>query len=95
MIPYIVINEIEPVVSHDSFGNFKRHEYHFPNGYGASVICNSLSYGLELAVLKNLDEKWQLCYTSPITNDVVGYIDGTEELTELLEKIYNLQGGVK
>ena len=95
MIPYIVINGIEPAVFHDSFGSLKRHEYHFPNGYGASVIYNSFSYGLELAVLKNLDEKWQLCYTSPITNDVVGYIDGKEELTELLTKIYNLQGGVK
>lgn len=64
-----------------------------PYGYGASVICNSYSYGLELAVLKNLDEEWQLCYTSPITDDVVGYIRGEEELTELLTNIYNLPGG--
>jgi len=92
MIPYLVINGIEPTVSHDSFGDFKRHEYRFPNGYGASVIHNPYSYGLELAVINNLDGEWGLCYTSPITDDVVRYIGGEDELKELLTEIYNLPG---
>ncbi|OBY96731.1 hypothetical protein [Streptococcus dysgalactiae] len=91
MIPCVVINGIEPTVSHDSFGDFKRHEYHFPNGYGASVIHNPYSYGLELAVINDLDGKWELCYTSPI-DDVCGYIGGEDELKELLIEIYNLPG---
>ncbi|ONK25752.1 hypothetical protein BVE86_09465 [Streptococcus azizii] len=91
-MPYLIFNGIEPIISNDSFGNFKRHEYHFPNGYGASVICNKYSYGLELAVIEYLDKEWQLCYTSPITSGVVGHIAGLKELNDLLTQIYNLPG---
>lgn len=89
-IPNIIINRIKPTVSYDSFVFYERHEYHFPNGYGASVICNPFSYGLELSVLKFSDKQWRLCYTSPITDDVVGHIGGEDELKILLTAIYNL-----
>ena len=51
-------------------------EYKFDNGYGASVVCNSGSYGVqdglfEVAILKGDD----ICYDSPISNDVVGWLD--------------------
>nr|DAM98259.1 MAG TPA: hypothetical protein [Caudoviricetes sp.] len=76
-----------------SFGTFPRHEYHFKNGYGASVIHNPYSYGLELAVLKhnNETEEWNLTYDTKITDDVVGYISGKEELEKLLNKISQLE----
>jgi hypothetical protein len=50
--------------------------YKFDNGYGASVVCNFGTYGakdglFEVAVLKN-DE---ICYDTPITSDVVGWLD--------------------
>jgi hypothetical protein len=47
----------------------------FPNGYGASVVTGAIFYTspdcpYELAVFKGGD----LCYTTPITNDVIGYL---------------------
>lgn len=69
--------------------NYQR-VYKFNNGYGASVVCNTMSYGhsdglFEVAVLKG--EK--LCYDTDICNDVVGYCDFAE-VAELLERIKNL-----
>jgi hypothetical protein len=50
-------------------------KYSFSNGYGASVVRNEMSYGnksglFELAVLK--DDK--LCYDTPITGNVIGWL---------------------
>jgi hypothetical protein len=59
--------------------------YNFKNGYGASVISNEYSYGLELAVLKNND----LCYTTHLTDDVIGHLK-THEVIEILEEIKQL-----
>lgn len=65
--------------------------YSFPNGYGASVIKGPYSYGgpdgkWELAVLKN-DE---LCYDTPITDDVVGRLNDPE-VDRLLRQISQLE----
>ena len=59
----------------------------FENGFGVSVITGFGSYSnedspYELAVL------WedQLCYSTPITNDVMGYLT-SEEVTEIMKQI--------
>jgi len=49
--------------------------YEFENGYGASVVSHDVSYGgdrglYEIAVL---DSKGDLCYSTPITDDVIGF----------------------
>jgi hypothetical protein len=65
--------------------------YRFPNGWGASVIKDSYSYGgtdgkWELAVL-NEDNK--LDYTTTITDNVLGYLSD-DDVTAILENIREL-----
>ncbi len=68
----------------------------YPNNYGASIVQHSFSYGgnkglWELAVIKyepnetNI-RKFNLDYTTPITNDVLGHLTESE-VNELLDKI--------
>lgn len=83
-----------PQVSRSDWGN-ERYIFQFTNGYGASVIRSRQSYGgpegfYELAVLKN----GKINYKTPITNDVVGWLDA-DEVEELLDKIKALPGGKK
>lgn len=66
------------------------YHYEFKNGYGASVLRSSYSFGgdrglFELAVLKD----GNICYSTPITNDVIGYLTA-DEVTEYLQQIEKL-----
>jgi len=63
----------------------------FDNGYGATVVQGPHSYGgidglYELAVIGKDDE---ICYDTPITNDVLGYLSD-KDVTEVLIKIQQL-----
>ena len=67
-----------------------RHYFEFENGYGGSVICGLGSYGgdsglWELGVFRDGD----LCYDTPITDDVIGYltVDGVADLLEKIEAL--------
>ena len=56
-------------------------------GWNEALRCAPACDGLyELAVLKGTPGKDALCYTTPITDDVVGHIT-PDEVTELLGKI--------
>ena len=92
-IPEIDIDCLNFTKENDSFNQYPRHVYYFSNGYGASVIHNPYSHGIELAVIKKVDDGWCLTYDTPITDDVVGYISGKEELQNWLEKIKDLKQG--
>ena len=70
--------------------------FKFDNGYGASVIKTTGSYGYhndlwELAVTK-YDEngEWGLCYDTPISDDVIGHLTD-KEVSDLLKKIADLR----
>lgn len=70
--------------------NGKRSRIYFDNGYGASVVSHTFSYGgsqglYEIAVLKEDD----ITYDTPITSDVVGHLT-EDEVTEVLKQIQQL-----
>ena len=63
----------------------------FDNGYNASVIRTENSYGNELGLyeLAVLDKHGDLCYDTPITNDVLGYLN-EDDVTKALKQIQEL-----
>ena len=71
-----------------------RAKHFFDNGYGISVVKFKGSYGYEeglyeSAVLKGTEEKYEICYDSVITDDVLGY-QTEEEVEVLLYEIENI-----
>tara|TARA_B100001248_G_scaffold259400_1_gene245362 strand:- start:255 stop:509 length:255 start_codon:yes stop_codon:yes gene_type:complete len=72
---------------HDGHGYI----YEFNNGFGASVVKHSGSYGndrglYEIAVL---DSDGDLCYSTPITDDVIGYAN-EDKVLDTLHRIKSL-----
>jgi hypothetical protein len=69
--------------------------YRFANNYGASVVKGEHTYGgeeglWELAVVTfQSDGKFNLCYATPITEDVEGHLtdDAVEELLAKIEAL--------
>lgn len=69
----------------DGFGVYARTKY--PNGYGASVVRGPYTYGgdlglYEIAVMTEAG----LCYTTPITDDVIGRLS-EDDVTRVLGEI--------
>jgi hypothetical protein len=57
----------------------------FVNGYGASVVSHQYSYGgkdglFEIAVTHGNG----LCYATPVTSDVIGYLDNADVMDVLM-----------
>jgi hypothetical protein len=72
----------------EEFGIVSRTE--FENGYEVSVVKSKYTYGgdlglYELAIFKD----GEICYDTPITNDVIGYLR-PEDVTDVMEKIQKL-----
>ena len=97
-----VISRNHPICSEGYSGTQKI--WRFENGYGASVINFKLFNGMygsytnddnefELAVIKfkgKSNEKFEIDYNTPITNDVIGNLS-IEEVIKILKKIKELE----
>lgn len=61
------------------------YEYQFDNGYGASVVKHDASYGGKMGLyeIAVLDSTGDLCYSTPITDDVIGYANEDKVLDTL------------
>ena len=61
------------------------------NGYGASIVQHNSSYGgrvglWEIAVTEyDEDDEWDICYDTPITNDVLGHLSESEVMDYLTQ----------
>ena len=80
--------EFKPNPMGADFGIVSRTQ--FDNGYEASVVKSEYTYGgndglYELAVFKD----GQICYDTPITDDVIGYLR-PEDVTDVMAKIQQL-----
>ncbi len=84
--------------THDFNGGIQK-IYEFPNGYGASVVKHKGSYGYlnglwELAVL---DADGSLCYTTEITDDVIGHLNDPEvdAILRRIEQLWKIKQNVR
>ena len=87
----ITFNDLEFNQMLDSLHGGIQARIKFDNGYGVSVVQHEWSYGnrdglYELAVL-GLDG--DLCFTTPITDDVMGYLN-EDDITNILKQIQEL-----
>jgi len=82
--------------------NFEKHKiqdgiqakHFFDNGYGVSVVKFPGSYGFhddlyEVAILQGTEDKWEITYDTPITNDVLGHRD-EQDINNILEEVQAL-----
>lgn len=75
----------------DHLDGTEHYQFHFKNGYGASVIRGPYSYGgpqglYELAVLRNRQKYWGITYDTPVANDVLGNLE-VDDVVKVLEDI--------
>lgn len=90
--PHPLAKEAEKLPNYlrGEYAESKQAKMFFENGYGISVLFGSMFYSngvdsYEVGVLKG----GTLCYDTPITNDVIGYIPAAE-VSDIMRKIQEL-----
>ena len=82
--------------SETSFSGHKGAILFFKNGYGISVLFHpyvSKDYHnqqYEIAVLKGVEEAWDICYDTSVTSDVLR-CDNSHQVDDLMKKIQELK----
>lgn len=68
---------------------------HFDNGYGVSVVRHKFSYGnkLNLFELAIIDKVEDIVYSTPITDDVLGYLS-EDEVSDTMIKVQRLDNNL-
>ena len=66
----------------------------FPNGYGVSVVRFPGSYGFqddlyEVAIIKGTLDEFEICYDTPIADDVLGHRD-EQDIENIMEEVSQL-----
>lgn len=67
--------------------------FRFPNNFGISLVCHSFSYGnsndeFEIAIINYNSEEnddWDICYTTELTQDVLGY-QSKEDVIDVIQE---------
>jgi hypothetical protein len=83
-------------ISETTISGNKRAKLFFKNGYGISVLFHpyvSKDYHnqqYEIAVLKGVEEAWDICYDTSVTSDVLR-CDKSREVDDLMKKIQELK----
>lgn len=92
-IPHPIAGEAQklPLYLAKEYAEAKQAKMNFENGYGISVIFGSMFYSngidtYEVGILKD----GILCYATPITDDVIGYITA-DEVTDIMRKFKSYQ----
>jgi hypothetical protein len=67
----------------------------FPNDYGASIVCHGTSLGGEEGLWELGVTRWQgdaseLCYDTPVTKNVIGWLT-PEEVVALVRQVQGLE----
>jgi len=82
-------------------GQGKQAVMFFDNGYGVSVVRFEAMFGGGYGSYTNNESEWELailignskgadiCYTTPITDDVLGYLEETK-VTEIMAEVQKL-----
>ena len=66
------------------------HNYHFSNGYGASVICHKYSMGVEAMLMVNIGGHLEPVDPEEEHVPIEGYISSEEELRSILIRYASL-----
>ena len=76
-------------ISETSISGNKGANLFFKNGYGISVVQIAYTRTWEVAVLKGVEEAWDICYDTSVTSDVL-HCDNSHQIDDLMEKIQEL-----
>jgi hypothetical protein len=86
--------ECPAIVRSELFGGVQ-YRFLFDNGYGSSVVRHSGSYGVDQGLweLAVTDANGRLDYTTPVTDDVLGYLT-EQQVAQALDAVCRLPGRV-